>query len=137
MKSTNQDNHDLIEILNDSWELLWLEEEKNKFNEGLRKFGRDYKLIQQFMGTKNQQQCKDYGQRLKIKLLKENDSKDADLLKILQMSSHPLAIDSDGKISIKLRGKFDISLPANKQNEEEEERKNNEEDDVVSYNSNK
>ena len=52
-KSTKQDNNDLLEILNESCECYWLIEEKNKFDEGLKLHGRNWKMIQEHIGSKN------------------------------------------------------------------------------------
>ena len=61
----------------------WSDSEKAKFNEALRKFGKDWKKTAEFIGTRNSNQVRNYACHYKDQLIKSTKQDNNDLLEIL------------------------------------------------------
>ena len=64
-RNQDQDNcNSLLKIVNDKpylYQLHWTNSENDKFIEGLEKFGKNWKKISKWIGTKNSKQTLHYG----------------------------------------------------------------------------
>ena len=67
---------DLKEILDNRCNNLWSNEEINKFKEGLRLYGKDWKKVQEHIGCKSISKVYNYAHRLKVNLLNNTKLED-------------------------------------------------------------
>lgn len=52
----------------------WTKEEHQRFTEGLKKFGKNWKLIEEYVGTRSGSQIRSHAQKFFLKLGKDNES---------------------------------------------------------------